>query len=230
MKSNVRVVVDERERRSGVPNLLKSMGLTVQFTTLDVGDYVVTSGYVVERKTVNDFIRSIYSGRLFDQVERLLKVYEASLVLVEGDLQDVIDTLSNPNTIWGAVATLLFTYGIRVFITKNRHQTASFIHTLAMRNRSHTVRPRIFKKLRVRTLEEAKIGLLSSLPGIGAKLAHRLLVHFGSARKVFGASAAELAMVEGIGRVKADRIVAILDSKEPSTDTFSQVKLTTLNE
>ncbi len=219
--------MDERERRSGVPSLLRSLGLAVQFATLDVGDYVIPSGFVIERKTVNDFTTSLFSGRLFEQAERLLKAYDAPLILVEGDLQSVIDTLPNPRTIWGAVATLMFTHGARIFLTRDRHQTADFIHTLAMRGGMKAVRPQVYKKARMRTLEEARIGLLSSLPGIGPKLAHRLLHHFGTARKVLGASAVELAMIEGIGRVKAARIVAILDSGELTKDSGCQSKLTT---
>jgi len=225
--SGLRVVADKRERRSGVPSLLRTLGLKVQFATLDMGDYVIPSGYFIERKTVGDFVNSLFSGRLFKQAERLHGVYEAPLFLVEGDLQNAVDAFPNPRSIWGAFVTLIFTYGARILFTRDRQQTADFIFTLATRGGAEAVRPRIYKKVRPKTIEEAKIGLLSSLPGIGSKLALRLLRHFGSARKVFSASVAELTMVEGIGKMKAYRVAVILDSQELAQNPICQSKLAT---
>ena len=54
----VRVVADERERRSGVPEELRSLGAFVEYRVLDVADYVVGQ-YAVERKTVRDFVNSL---------------------------------------------------------------------------------------------------------------------------------------------------------------------------
>jgi len=223
--SSFRVVVDKRERRSGVPSILKSLGLNVQYSTLDIGDYVIPSGYIIERKAANDFVNSLFSGRLFEQAKRLSQAYKDPLILVEGDLQNVLDMLRNPRSIWGALATLVFVYDARVFFTRDRLQTADLIFTLATGRGSEAVGIRVYKKVRLNTLEEARMGLLASLPGIGHKLAHRLLHHFGSARKVFAASVAELTMVEGIGREKARRIVAILDSQELAPESRCQSKL-----
>ena len=225
--SSSRVVVDKRERRSGVPSILKSLGLRVQYSTLDSGDYVIPSGYIIERKTVNDFVSSLFSGRLFEQAKRLSQAYKNPLILVEGDLQNALDMLQNPRSIWGALAALVLTYNAQVFFTRDRPQTADLIFTLATGGGSEAVGIRVYKKIRSKTVEEARIGLLASLPGIGSRLARRMLYHFGSARRVFAASAAELTMVEGIGREKAGRIVAILDSQELATDSKCQSKLRT---
>jgi ERCC4-type nuclease len=48
------------------------------------------------------------------------------------------------------------------------------------------------------------------LPGIGRDIAVRLLEKFGSVEKVVTADEDELAEVEGIGKIKAKRIRAIL--------------------
>jgi ERCC4-type nuclease len=39
----VRIVVDEREKNSNIPELLKNAGAVIDFTQLKVGDYVVSS-------------------------------------------------------------------------------------------------------------------------------------------------------------------------------------------
>ena len=38
---NLRIIVDERERKSGIPELLKSVGLNIEVKTLPIGDYIV---------------------------------------------------------------------------------------------------------------------------------------------------------------------------------------------
>ena len=38
---NLRIIVDERERKSGIPDLLKSIGMNIEMKTLPIGDYIV---------------------------------------------------------------------------------------------------------------------------------------------------------------------------------------------
>ena len=82
----VRIVVDERERNSGITDLLKKAGAIVDIAQLPVGDYIVSSETAVERKTVYDLVHSIYDGRLFVQCSELVKYYAKPLVIIQGDL------------------------------------------------------------------------------------------------------------------------------------------------
>jgi DNA excision repair protein ERCC-4 len=61
-------------------------------------------------------------------------------------------------------------------------------------------------------LEKNQLFLVSSLPGIGPKLAHRPLRRFRTVHRVFSASVAELSLVDGIGRIKAEKMAEILDA------------------
>ena len=65
---NPRIVIDDRERKSGIPELIKKIGINVEIKTLQVGDYIVSPETVVERKSIQDFMSSIFDGRLFDPV------------------------------------------------------------------------------------------------------------------------------------------------------------------
>lgn len=58
------VVVDMREFRSSLPNLLDKGRLQVVPATLTVGDYILTPDMCVERKSIPDLIQSFNSGRL----------------------------------------------------------------------------------------------------------------------------------------------------------------------
>ena len=207
-----RVIVDERERDSGVPSLLKSKGLQVDFRLLEIGDYVVSGECAVERKAGRDFVKSLYSGRLFDQARRLRQFYVKPVFVVEGDLQLLFGESSKPRVFWGALTTLAFQFGMTLFFTANAEQTADLILTL--RKRSGPVRvpmtPWVQKKPRAETVEKLQLAVVGTLPAVGPKLAERILNRFGSVRRVFSASVAELCTVKGVGRAKAEKIVRFL--------------------
>lgn len=117
-----RVIVDERERVSGVPDILRSLGLQIDYRTLEIGDYVVSSDCAIERKAGRDFVKSLYSGRLFDQARRLQQFYRRPVFVAEGDLQLLVGERSKPRAFWGALTTLAFQFGMSIFFTANRHR------------------------------------------------------------------------------------------------------------
>ncbi len=227
MSLRKRVVADERERTSGVPNLLGELGVLVEYRMLEVGDYLLL-GYAVERKERDDFVRSLYSGRIFDQAYRLREVYENPVLIVEGDICELLDEKIRPRAYWGALAALTFEYGLKIFFTPNAHETANLIYTLAMERHVKAKGPIVRKKPKMENLEKMQLLQVSTLPGIGPKLADRMLKHFNTVRKVFAASVAELSTVKGVGRVKANRIVRLLDIPyKPSLKRPQQLRLDT---
>ena len=80
-----RIVVDLREFRSSLPNLLHGRNLTVVPCMLTVGDYIITDTMCVERKSVSDLISSLNSGRLYSQCEMMVQHYTTPLLLIEFD-------------------------------------------------------------------------------------------------------------------------------------------------
>lgn len=81
----MRVIVDTREFRSSLPNLLYRAGIQVVPCMLTVGDYVVSPRIVVERKAIPDLISSFKSGRLYQQCEQMFRNYEIATLLIEFD-------------------------------------------------------------------------------------------------------------------------------------------------
>ena len=45
----LRIIVDEREKKSGIPKLLSAIGVKTEVKTLPIGDYIVAPETVVER-------------------------------------------------------------------------------------------------------------------------------------------------------------------------------------
>lgn len=81
----MRVIVDVREFRSPLPNLLYKVGIKVIPCMLTVGDYIVSPKICIERKAIPDLIASFKSGRLYTQCEQMFRHYETPVLLIEFD-------------------------------------------------------------------------------------------------------------------------------------------------
>ena len=223
----VKVFVDYREKDSGVPSFLSKLNVNVIYKNLSVGDYVLPRGLAVERKNVKDFLSSMFSGRLFNQAYRLAEAYPTPIFIVEGDFQEALKSFSKPKALWGALASLSIHYGIHLFFTANIQQTAELLHVLAYQTiKPKTVEPILRERRKIRSLTEFQLYVVSSLPGVGLKLADRMLKRFGSVRAVFQASKRDLMLVEGLPKSRIDRICELLDSPyKPSKQSLAYQKL-----
>src|SRR2546429_4221936 len=219
----VRIIADEREKPSGVPEALRSLGVSVEYRLLDVADYLV-GAYAIERKSVRDFVSSLYSGRLFDQAHRLGEAYETIFLIVEGDLWEEIRGSRNPRSLWGALISSVLDFGLNTFFTPDGKQTAQFLFTLGKGGR-HTKGsggpPIVVRKPRSQDLKRLQLSVLSSLPGIGPRMAGQLLGYFGSLRKVFSASMTEIAVGADLGRSRALALTKLLDSRYKASRTVT---------
>ena len=209
---NLRIIVDERERKSGIPDLLKSVGLSVEMKTLPIGDYIVAPETVVERKSIRDLMSSVFDGRLFDQCSRLKEHFEHPIVLVEGNVDEIEEITDNPLIFYGALSTVVLDFKIPIIPTPSAAHTAKLLVSLCSKKDSPNG-PYLKKIKKSSNLERQQLSVLCSLPGIGEKFAVRMLEKFGTPFKVFTAATAELAKVKGVGDARAKKIKKMLDSK-----------------
>jgi DNA excision repair protein ERCC-4 len=79
------IAVDVREFRSVLPSILHQGGMRLAPVTLIVGDFVLSSVHCVERKSISDLFGSFASGRLYTQVESMVKYYKVPCLLIEFD-------------------------------------------------------------------------------------------------------------------------------------------------
>ena len=209
---NLRIIVDERERKSGIPDLLKSVGLNLEMKTLPIGDYIVAPETVVERKSIRDLMSSVFDGRLFDQCSRLKEHFEYPIVLMEGNVDEIEEITENPLIFYGAISTVVLDFKIPVIPTPSAAHTAKLLVSLCSKKDSPKG-PYLKKIKKSSDLERQQLSVLCSLPGIGEKFAIRMLNKFGTPLRVFTATTAELAKVEGLGDARAKKIKKMLDSK-----------------
>ncbi|HUI00901.1 MAG TPA: ERCC4 domain-containing protein [Nitrososphaerales archaeon] len=209
-----RVVADERERPSGVPDLLSKLGVRVYFTKLAVGDYVVNPEIAAERKALGDFISSVYDGRLFSQAASLAASYRKPYIIVEGDISQVGKLVKNVSTYYGALASVTLAYDLRLMHTGSAEETAQAIAALIRNSRSKPV-PAGLYQAPPKSKDEAQQQLyfVSSLPGVGTKLAKRMLARYGTPRRVVSLTESQLAMIPGVGAKRASRIAKVLDTQ-----------------
>lgn len=223
----VRIVVDEREKSSNIPELLKNAGAIIDFTQLKVGDYVVSSETAVERKTMRDLISSIYDGRLFLQCSDLVKYYQKPLLVMQGNIAELGETSEDVgrtediklhtermSLAYDALITVATEFRIPIIHTPSAEQTAQLLVTLVNRSlqEAKATGPLLRKIKKENPIDIQQLSVLASLPGVGEKLAARMLKKFHTPIRALNASAAELATIPGFGFARAERVRKVLNT------------------
>jgi DNA excision repair protein ERCC-4 len=82
----------------------------------------------------------------------------------------------------------------------------------------HSITEPLLRKIRKNRSEYLQqLSILSSLPGVGSKLAQRMLEEFNTPSRALNASSAELAKIPGFGVARAQRLRKVLDKKFAET-------------
>jgi DNA excision repair protein ERCC-4 len=224
----VRIVIDERERSSKIPNLLRQMGITIDFASLAVGDYIVSPETAIERKTINDLLASIYDGRLYVQCSDLIQHYSRPVVVIEGNIRDLEDlhnireddqfriVLDRIQISYDALAKLALDFRIPIIHSPSAEYSSRLLLTMARKSmeEGRSIGPFLKKIKKKNPLYLQQLFVLSSLPSIGNKLAARMLKKFNTPQRALNASIAELASIPGFGTARAVRVRKILDCSE----------------
>ena len=221
---DIRIVIDERERKSGIPKLLRAIGVNVEVKTLPIGDYIVSHETVVERKSIHDFIYSIFDGRLFDQCNRLKEHFKFPIILLEGNVDEIESITENPLVFYGALSTIAVDFKIPVIPTPNASHTAKLLVSLSSRKES--IKGPLLKKIKKSNdIQKQQLIVLCSLPGIGEKTAIRMLEKFGTPLKALSSSTKDLAKIPGLGESRAKKIKKMLQEKSKHTKKLDQKTL-----
>ncbi|MGQ9781745.1 MAG: ERCC4 domain-containing protein [Nitrososphaeria archaeon] len=204
------IIVDHRESKSSVPFLLKKMGIEIEFKLLEIGDYIISPEIAVERKTLQDFVSSLFDGRLFYQIDNLTSSYPFPFLVIEGEYKNLECLIENPKAVYGALVSLLLNYKVNLINVPSEEETAFILSSLAgqfSRKPSYPI-----KHVKKSNFFDQQVYVVSSLPFVGRAIATRLLDAFGSPKNVFLASVDELARIKGLGKKRARKIRVTLDT------------------
>jgi DNA excision repair protein ERCC-4 len=208
----MRIYADYREERSGVPKLLRDLGVVVILENLSVGDYVVGEGILVERKSVSDFVKSIFDKRLFDQVSRLKESSSRAFLIIEGDLERVKRYVENWNAVLGALVAIQVSFDINVLTSTDVKDTAYLIYKLAEKFEESQKRSiSLVNKPKISSIKEAQEFVVQAFPNVGPVLAKKLLERFGSIRAICDADLVELQRV--LGEKRGEDLYRLMNSK-----------------
>jgi DNA excision repair protein ERCC-4 len=233
-----RIVVDERERNSRVPKFLIEDGAQIDFARLSVGDYIIAPEIAIERKTISDLINSIYDGRLFIQCSDLIQFYSKPILLIEGNIlnlqfenftekqNDEIEiTVEKILQIYDALATVALIFRIPIIHSPSANYTSKFLIILlnkAIKSGITINGPLIRRIKKGNHVQLQQLSILSSLPGVGDKLAIKLLKKFGTPSRAINASISELSLIPGFGKARAEKVKKILNSNLNDDNTKNQ--------
>lgn len=188
IKDSPKIIADYREKNSLVIAKIIKGGAQVELRELKVGDYIAKNT-VVERKTIPDFIQSMKTKHLINQLIELQQ-YESRLLIIEGfggkDL--FTESAIHPNAMRGFLLSIALRFKTPIFFTQNEQETADYLLLLA--NKKEKTASLYATKKALSNKEQMQF-ILESFPGIGPKTATKLLKTFRSLENVFKAAQKE---------------------------------------
>jgi len=208
--ARVLIFVDTREANSGILDYFGQYDCNIQKKMLLYGDFIVSDRVVIEKKLVQDFIKSITDKRLFQQMKAMKDNFEKPILIIEGG--ESLYGMLQPNIIRGALAAITVDLSIPIIWTRDLADTAGIIYWIAKREQIDEKRDINLRNKKVpETPEEQQEYLIASLPDVSSVRAKALLEYFKTPQKIFNATVKELQDVKGIGKKIAERIRKILE-------------------
>lgn len=230
------IVADDRE--VGVISELRALGLgddRLAVRRLEVGDFLLPGGFVVERKTVEDLRASVIDGRMPDQRARLCgSTGSGWCYLIEGRLAWGSESGDIPVA---AASKAVTVDHVTLLTSRDAAETARILASLAASLRRTGGRPREFEGY-ASVSAASKRGnvdpavayqrMLMAVPGVSAAVARAVAGVYPTMRdlvRAAGTGAAQKAIADAragqaegarrVGPAVAERLVAALAGEAP---------------
>lgn len=183
------IIVDTRE-----PKKFHVIGHKVDAIWVD---YIVEGEkgrFAIERKTYNDFVNSLNSGRIWEQLERLLQLRDdegyVPILAIHGNPYPLLRSKRlNEARLMGFIAHCV-EHGVQVLMFPNEAGFVMFLYRLNERvegkHKTKYKRPSKIKKTGRDIRREVK-DILMAFQGIGDASATKLLEHYGTLHRIFNA-------------------------------------------
>lgn len=222
VKTSPLIYVDTRESLLLVDEL-KKQGSRVDVKALPMGDFVLSTDVVVERKTAEDFVKSVIDGRLFNQLVAMREAYPRPLLILEGDRRKAVGIGSA--AFLGALASVVSDFQVSIFTSSDESETAQILFHIARREQMDKKKEvRIRSGRKPASISDQQKYIVAGLPGVSTVLADRFLRELKTIAKIFNACEEELMQVGGVGEKLAKRITEISRKEytpEPITSATS---------
>ena len=210
------ITVDVHETDSGLADRLRELGIgDVANESMETGDVVIRFGghsVGIEIKRESDYTNSLHSGRLSDQVYRLIREYSFPMLIVEnwhpyvGDETTEVDVRKAMKKHIESIRT--FNRRLATYETREMDDTLSVIESVVadlVAGRFNFIRRPII----LEPSPDKQIVFLASLPNISATRAGELLELFGCPENAIG-HVDEWDEVKGITKARVEIIKEVL--------------------
>lgn len=184
---SVKITMDSHEKNSLVLANLIELGAKTEIKSLEIGDYII-GDIIIERKTMQDFISSMLSRRLSEQLKNIAQ-YENRILIIEGKNRKEINI--NPNAVRGMILSVSLDFKIPIINTENEKDTAEYMFLLAKHQSKQKTEISLHSRI-PKTKEEQIRYVLESFQEIGPSTAEKLLKRFGTIKNIINSSEEEL--------------------------------------
>ncbi|MGQ9515419.1 MAG: ERCC4 domain-containing protein, partial [Thermoproteota archaeon] len=203
----MKLLIDHRERK--VLEIAHGVCEQIEIVSLPLADILIVGGssgaVAIERKTVIDFVSSIRSNRLWEQLLRLMKTDRIlnhkivrRVLVIHGSFKEYLDGFGfselDSSKFWaslmGAFMETLYVYETPLIVAESDLAFTSFLRIMIKReerNANEKLPPSRWYRKRAPVelpVKDRKLYVLDSIPLIGNAQAKILLEHFGTIEKV----------------------------------------------
>ena len=226
MKMN-KLVIDSRENSEltdAVINKAESMNIQYEKEWLEIGDYVFND-VCFEAKSSFDFLQSVLNKRLWNQLDNMDRAFDNNIVIVYGDFNSAFIGYKNygkahfntiSNKFHGAMGKIMLDMDASLLWVKDAQKAAHMIAVVCKMQPivRDVYNPRLIKQKKIST-SDLRLDVLMTIKGISEKKAKLLIEEFGSLMEIGETEPQEIAMLDGFGKVLAERVHGVLNSEEP---------------
>ena len=210
IQTNNTLYLDDREKKD-VKILAGIIHDNVEITRLEIGD-VLMRGVIFELKRPDDFVSSVFDGRLFTQIGNMCEHYKNAFILISGsytETQMLYNSRAKRPNFDGVIASCI-ARGCTPLFTGTIENSLKLIDLISAKVTDGKNRTRPVKTI---SIKDAQMSIVCSLPGVSETRAKDLLIYFGSVEKILSASEKDLCEVNRIGPKIAQKIRKLMTKK-----------------
>lgn len=212
------IYIDTSEIPSEIWNLLDGMGAKYQLGRLKFGDFIITGKngmVIIELKGVDDYVSSLISGHLADQLTRMSQEFDTSFLLVEGRISAALaEGRITRKTFFSSLVGSAMKRAetgkrgsISILMVESNWDTAMLLERIQHRlddpegmvRTPYVGAPQVIGG-------NPQLSAICAIPGIGSTIGHEILERFKTILAVSRASISELMEVKKVGKILATNI------------------------
>lgn len=209
------MLIESREPKLNQEKIKKeSPNSTVEF--FEVGDYQLPKGFLIERKKGRDFLGSLQSKRLFEQLINLQQADHPIIAIISDNIwKEFYFSQSRyiHNVYWGVFSTITAKFPkIRILQFEDDDQFINFLISLEkklLEEGGDTTRPKPFSR-KPTSIQDRRENCLTQIEGVGVPLSKKLLKEYGTIEDLCKATEESLSEIEKVGKKTAKSIYETL--------------------